>query len=171
MTGESDHETTSATAIALSQRKNSVMNIISQKELEKKMEAGPVALFDVRGDVDYEIAHIPGAKTAPLGSLVFRVASVMDDESFIVLYSSKNDRMAEEAAERLAGLRHENVWCLENGIDGWIQAGHDVMASPSAKKIAQGPVIDCRPIVVDVENAYGGAFKTTVSDDIGGAGG
>jgi rhodanese-related sulfurtransferase len=149
------------------------MKTISTKELKHRLDAGPVALFDVRGDVDYEIGHIPGAKTAPLGSLVFRVARVMNPGSFVVVYSG-GDRgaMAQEAVERLEGLGMTNVHCYEEGLDGWTSQGLPVVASPYAKLIAQGPVIDCRPIVVDTDNAYGGAFKTTAEDDIiGGAGG
>ena len=150
-----------------------VMKIITTEALKRRLQEGPVALFDVRGDIDYELGHIPGAKTAPLGSLVFRVASVMAPASFIVVYSQDgDDGLAAEAVERLAGLQHTNVYCYVAGIDGWRAAGYSVEASPNAKLIAQGPVIDCRPVVVDTASAYGGAFRTTASDDlIGGAGG
>lgn len=149
------------------------MKTVTTKELKRRLDAGPVALFDVRGDVDYEKGHIPDAKTAPLGSLVFRVARVMNQESFLVVYSGGDQgAMAREAVERLEGLGMTNVHCYEEGLDGWISQGLPVIESPNAKLIAQGPVIDCRPIVVDTETAYGGAFKTTAEDDIiGGAGG
>lgn len=147
------------------------MNTIRTNELKEILDTGPVALFDVRGDIAYEQGHIPGAKTAPLGSLVFRVASVMNNDSFIVVYSDDNDNLAKEAVERLNGLRHNNVYYLKDGIGGWKAAGLDVIESPKPKLIAQGPVTECRPVVVDTERAYGGAFKTTITDDIGGAGG
>ena len=147
------------------------MKVISTDELRYRLKQGSTPVFDVRGDVDYEMGHIPGAKTAPLGSLVFRVASVMDPKSFIIVYSSSGDGMAQEAAERLKGLNHPNVHCYVEGIEGWKSAGHPIVQSPAAKKIAQGPVIECRPIIVNTETAYGGAFKTTKQDDIGGAGG
>ena len=39
------------------------MKTITTEELQKRLEAGPVPLFDVRGDVEYEKGHIPGLIT------------------------------------------------------------------------------------------------------------
>jgi rhodanese-related sulfurtransferase len=136
------------------------MKTISTEELRRKLAEGQSPVFDVRGDVDYEIGHIPGAKTAPLGSLVFRIARVMNPDSLVTVYSAGGDcSLAAEAVERLENLGMRNVQCYEDGLEGWRAAGHEVVASVSAKLQAQGPVIECRPVIVDRENAYGGAFK------------
>ena len=146
------------------------MKTISTQELHRRLSARPVALFDVRGDVVYEQSHIPGALTAPLGSLTFRVADVMNPDSFIVVYSSGSDGLAEEAARRLADLKRTNVYCYSDGIDGWQAAGHQVMESVDPKVIGRGPVRECRPLIVDREHAYGGAFRTD-PNGVEGAGG
>jgi rhodanese-related sulfurtransferase len=147
------------------------MKIMSTHELSERLEAGPLALFDVRGDVAYEQGHIPGAKTAPLGSLVFRVAHVMNPESTVVVYSAGGDcRLGAEAAERLENLGLRNVHWYEAGLEGWRQSGRTVEASAHAKLITQGPVQDVRPLVVDRERAYGGAFRGPPAD-VEGAGG
>ncbi len=134
-----------------------------------------MALFDVRGDVEYEQGHIPGAKTAPLGSLVFRVASVMNPDSFVVVYSGGKDcELATEAADRLEHLRLRNVYRYEAGLEGWRDAGHPVVPSVDAKVHTQGPVIECRAVVLDAERAeraYGGAFAAKPTGDQWGAGG
>jgi len=135
------------------------MKTISTEDLRNRLVEGRSPVFDVRGDVDYEIGHIPGAKTAPLGSLVFRIARVMNSDSFVTVYSAGNGcTLAAEAVERLENLGMTNVHCYEDGLEGWQAAGLDVIASTSAKTQAQGPVIECRPVVVDRKNAYGGAF-------------
>jgi rhodanese-related sulfurtransferase len=147
------------------------MKTLTTQELNTRLESGPVALFDVRGDVEFEKGHIPGAKTAPLGSLVFRIASVMKRDSFVVVYSGGGGcGLAAEAAERLENLGLRNVHCYEPGLEGWREAGHPVVPSEHAKVHARGPVIECRPLVVDRENAYGGAFKGN-PEDVAGAGG
>ena len=147
------------------------MKSISTDQLNNRLEQGPLALFDVRGDVEYEAEHIPGAKTAPLGSLTFRVADVMRPESMIVVYADDRKSVeARDAVERLEGLRLKNVYCYEDGLAGWKAAGLDVMESPSARVHARGPVIECRPLIVDRENAYGGAFRGNPVD-VDGAGG
>ncbi len=136
------------------------MNTITTEQLRERMKDGLAAVFDVRGDVEYEMGHIPGAKTAPLGSLVFRIARVMNPDTFVTVYSSGGEcTLAAEAVERLENLRMTNVHCYEEGLEGWRAAGHEVVESVQAKLQTQGPVIECRPVVVDRENAYGGAFK------------
>ena len=146
------------------------MTTIGTESLREKLEAGPVALFDVRGDVAYEQGHIPGAKTAPLGSLVFRVARVMDRDSFVVVYSDGTDGIAEQATKRLEDLGLRNVHCYEAGLDGWRAAGHPVVESVKDRVHTHGPVEEVRPVIVDRETAYGGAFKgkPTATEGAGG---
>ena len=135
------------------------MKTLTTKELYDRLESAPVALFDVRGDIEFEMGHIPGAKTAPLGSLVFRVASVMNSESFVAVYSSSKDGLAVQAVERLENLGLRDVHSYVDGIDGWVRAGLSVVQSVDAKTAAWGPVVDCRHLIVDRDRAYGGAFK------------
>ena len=136
------------------------MNTVSIEELRKRLETDQVAVFDVRGDVEFELGHIPGAKTAPLGSLVFRVARVMNPDSFVAVYSAGGDcGLGAQAAQRLENLGLRNVHCLEEGLEGWRAAGLPVVESVHAKVHARGPVRECRPVIVDRENAYGGAFR------------
>ncbi len=147
------------------------MKTLNTVELHGRLEAGPVALFDVRGDILYEQGHIPGAKTAPLGSLNFRIADVMNKGSFVAVYSEgKGCTLASQAVERLENLGLTNVHAYEEGMIGWQAAGHGVVESPFPKVQARGPVVDCRSLVVNTETAYGGAFKHT-TDAVEGAGG
>ncbi|UCC45333.1 MAG: rhodanese-like domain-containing protein [Candidatus Zixiibacteriota bacterium] len=147
------------------------MKTLTTEELLKQMDSGPVALFDVRGDVDYDKGHIPGAKSAPLGSLVFRVVGVMNPDSQVVVYSGgKECSLAAEAVKRLENLRLFNVYAYEEGYDGWKAAGQPVAISPLARPYTWGPAVECRNPIVDRERAYNGAFKTT-SENVEGAGG
>jgi len=152
-----------------------VANILSTQELHRRLEAGPVALFDVRGDIEYEQGHIPGAKTAPLGSLVFRVASVMNPDSFVAVYSSGGDcELAADAVERLERLRLTNVHRYEAGLRGWRDAGHPIVESVGDKAHTRGPFIECRAVNLTAERAeraYGGAFARTPDESAWGAGG
>jgi rhodanese-related sulfurtransferase len=136
------------------------MKTLSTEELRERLESGNPAVFDVRGDVEFELGHIPDTKTAPLGSLVFRVARVMNPDSFVAVYSAGGDcRLGTQAAQRLENLGLRNVHCYEDGLEGWRAAGLPVIPSVRAKVHARGPVKECRPIIVDREHAYGGAFS------------
>jgi rhodanese-related sulfurtransferase len=144
---------------------------ISTEELRERLETGQAAVFDVRGDVEFEFGHIPGAKTAPLGSLVFRVARVMNPDSFVAVYSDGGDcRLATDAARRLENLGLRNVHSYEDGLAGWRAAGLPVVASVRPRLHARGPVIECRPLVVDRDRAYGGAFRGKPVDGEGAGG-
>ncbi len=147
------------------------MKIITTGELSKQLASGPLAIFDVRGDIDYEKGHIPGAKTAPLGSLVFRIAGVMNPDSQVIVYSGGGDcQLAAQAVNRLENLRMRNVYIYQDGIKGWLAAGYPTAISPNARVHTQGPVKNVRPLIVDRENSYGGAFKGEPAD-VEGAGG
>lgn len=147
------------------------MKVITTEELAKRLESGSLPLFDVRGDIKFEKGHIPGAGSAPLGSLVFRVASVMNPDTEVVVYSDGGECvLAQEAAVRLEKLRMLNVSFYSDGLQGWQEAGRAVMKSANPKSHTWGPVQDCRPIVVDRERAYNGAFLGDPRD-VEGAGG
>jgi rhodanese-related sulfurtransferase len=147
------------------------MSTISTEELHSRLESGPTAVFDVRGDVEFESLHIPGTMTAPLGSLTFRVARVMNPDSFVAVYSAGGDcRLAAEAAERLENLGLRNVHCYSDGLEGWLAAGLPAVPSVHAKVHGRGPVRECRPVIVDRETAYGGVFKGKPVDGEGAGG-
>ncbi len=76
--------------------------------------------------MEYDKNRIPEAKNAPLGSLVFRVAAVMNPDSEVVVYSDGGDcKLAAEAVEQLEKLRLRNVFYYEEGLAGWKMAGHE----------------------------------------------
>jgi rhodanese-related sulfurtransferase len=147
------------------------MKTLTTEELKARLEAGPLALFDVRGDVEYEKGHIPGAMTAPLGSLVFRVRRVMNPDSEVVVYSSGGAcTLAGDAVRRLENLGMRNMFCYTGGMEAWQAAGHEVEASIKPKDHAWGPVQEVRPLIVDRDRAYGGVFKNKPTDSEGAGG-
>ena len=83
------------------------MKTMSTEDLYQRVTTSDIALFDERGDVDYEIGHIPGAKTAPLGSLVFRVARVMNSDSLVVVSAGEERPIAFSAREQLPAAQCE----------------------------------------------------------------
>jgi len=148
------------------------MKTINTNQLKVRLENEHLAIFDVRGDLDYEKGHIPDAKTAPLGSLVFRITRVMNPDSFVVVYSGGKDcELAAEAVERLENLGMTNVHCYADGIAGWREAGNRVIPSVNAKAHTHGEFEEVRSVVVDRKNAYGGVFNKKPSKDMEGAGG
>jgi len=147
------------------------MRTISTDTLHRELDAGPVALFDVRGDLDFEEGHIPGAMSAPPGSLNFRVVGVMNPGSRVIVYDGgRGGGLADEVVERLENLRMTNVVVYNEGIKGWRAAGLPVVPSAGIREFTHGPVTESRVILVDREQAYGGAFKNPPTDGEGAGG-
>lgn len=132
---------------------------LSTEDLHRRITAGALALFDVRGDLEFAEGHIPGAKSAPLGSLISRVAGVMNPDSFVAVYSWGNgyDQLAADAARRLEDLGLRNVHVYGAGYSGWKYAGYAV--TPKDPTLQRNVPIRVRSLVTDRETAYGGAFK------------
>jgi rhodanese-related sulfurtransferase len=146
------------------------MKTITTDELKTRLDRETTALFDVRGDVLFEQGHIPSAMTAPLGSLVFRVVRVMNPDSFVAVYASGEDDLAEQAAKRLTDLQMTNVHVYREGLRGWQADGNPVVESKHPKKQTQGEVAEARGLVVDRANSYGGAFAGVPSSEEGAGG-
>lgn len=148
------------------------MQTITTDDIRKHLEDGTLAVFDARGDIEYDQGHLPGAKTAPPGSLPFRVRSLMNADTPVAVYSNGgNCPIAADAARRLEGLGMQKVLIYEDGVAGWTAAGHELIQSTHHKSHTHGDVKDVRPLTVDRDNAYGGAFNDKPNEDMGGAGG
>ena len=94
---------------------------------------------------------------------------VRDRALLMVLYNT-GARVSEIVGLTLEDLRLHNIHVYEDGLAGWAKAGNEVVESANAKVHTRGPVIDCRPVIVDRERSYGGAFRG-IPEDVGGAGG
>jgi 3-mercaptopyruvate sulfurtransferase SseA len=58
---------------------------VSLAELREALEKGEAVIIDVRGPVEYELGHIKGARSLPLGLIAQRVAELPRDK-LIVTY-------------------------------------------------------------------------------------
>ena len=151
---------------------HSLISIGHGKSADGFVERGPAARFEC-----LPACSIHGERRILEGATVgvLRVyndgAALMNPDSFVAVYSAGKDcGLAAQAAQRLENLRLTNVHYYEDGLEGWQAAGLPVVESVLAKVHARGPVHECRPIVVDTEHAYGGAFKnaTLAVDGAGG---
>ncbi len=100
------------------------MQTIERQELRRRLDEEDILLLDVRGDDEYETEHIPGAKTAPLGSLQERVEGVVNPGTDVAVYSGGAECDASDrAAQRLQDIGFRNVYDYHEGLAGWKDAG------------------------------------------------
>ena len=83
-------------------------------------EKKPLVLLDVREQGEFEKSHIPGARSIPLGELLYHVHEFTwaDD---IVVYSGA-DALAQQAAARLRQFKFRRTRVLTGGFQSWSQA-------------------------------------------------
>lgn len=98
-------------------RMESDVGDVTPSELVALMDARNPILLDVREPSEWAIAHLPGARLAPLGELA-RVIPELDRTSEIVVYCHHGTRSA-WAAEQLRAAGFTRVRNLVGGIDRW----------------------------------------------------
>ncbi len=97
---------------------------VTVDELQERLTAGDITLFDVREPDEYEDGHVPSAVLIPLGTVLdnlddFRGA---DGAVFLICKSGGRSMKAAMALEE-NGVTATNV---AGGTMGWIAQGFDV---------------------------------------------
>lgn len=88
------------------------------------VEAGEVAVVDVREDWEYEEGHIPGAVLVPLGSLPERLDEIPTDQPVVLVCRSGN--RSGQAYRFLRDQGFGNVHNMTGGMNDWETLGLEV---------------------------------------------
>jgi hydroxyacylglutathione hydrolase len=97
---------------------------ITPADTRARLEAGDVAVLDVRGVGEWQAGHVPDVSNIPLGYLRERIDEVPKDRP-VVVYCQGGGRSA-IAASLLAAHGITNVLNLQGGMTGWTAAGNPV---------------------------------------------
>lgn len=101
---------------------------IAAEELLARLARGTVIVLDVRPEPEYRAGHIPGALSAPLGSLD-SVAARLPKRRAIVAYCRGPYCVYADDAVRLLQERGLKARRLDVGLPEWRRAGHPVESS------------------------------------------
>jgi rhodanese-related sulfurtransferase len=112
-----DYEEFCGTRGALAEQLADTVPEITPVELAERLRRGDVDLIDVREPHEWDIAHIPGARLIPLGTIPEALAS-LDDSRDIVLHCKGGTRSA-KALKQLRAAGFTRVWNLAGGITRW----------------------------------------------------
>ncbi len=85
-------------------------------------------LLDVRTQPEWEDYHVDGATMIVLDELESRVSEVPFDQEVIIICRSGN--RSQVARDILLAAGHRSVTSIAGGINGWMAAGHEVVAGP-----------------------------------------
>ncbi|KTD48169.1 rhodanese domain protein [Legionella quinlivanii] len=101
---------------------------ISPLALKEKMDSNEsFQLIDVRETNEWETGHIPGAVHLGKGVIERDIEKQISDlKTPIVVYCSGGFRCA-LVADNLQAMGYEQVYSLESGSQGWIDAGFNLV--------------------------------------------
>ena len=103
------------------------VELITRKELRRRMKAGDVVVVDVRPPEEFEAGHIPGARSVPFGDLLEHLDDVGDDVEIVAYCRGAHCVLAHDAVRLLAAEGRSAVR-LEDGMLEWRSAGLPVAA-------------------------------------------
>ena len=109
---------------------------VDAAELRRRLKAGAVTLIDVRPALEYEAAHIAGARSVPLDALDRRMRELPASRPVVAYCRGPYCVFAVEAVERLR-RRGFDARRLTDGVPDWRAAGYPVATGPEEKRRAR----------------------------------
>ena len=120
--------------------------IIDATELQA-LSAQAVLILDVGSSLDYESAHIPGARWISRGWIDIKLPELFSDRAQRIVLTCADGRQSILAARQLAQINYSDVLVLDGGVRLWLAAGlqtaaglddcllkpNDVVLSPSIR--------------------------------------
>ena len=98
---------------------------ISVEDLRVRLQSGDVILLDARPTVEYQIGHLPGAFSAPVGTVEQLLASIPEDKTIVAYCRGPYCVLADEVLAIFAQAGKQ-VARLEEGVAEWQMAGYEV---------------------------------------------
>jgi rhodanese-related sulfurtransferase len=117
----------------------------------RKLSAEGVCILDVGSSLDYESAHVPGAKWISRGWIDLELPELFSDRAQRMVLTCAEGRQSIYAARQLGQVGYGNVLVLDGGVRRWVDAGlqtaaglddclgkpNDVVLSPSIRSNKQ----------------------------------
>ena len=124
---------------------------IAPAELKALMDKGEAVAIDVRGSVPYDLAHIEGAISLPLGLIAGRAMELPQDKLIVAYCACKREELSDQAVRQLNNHGIERAAALKGGYDGWVAAGLPVVkqveepadAPPPTARFRVPPFVTC----------------------------
>jgi len=118
---------------------------ITPVELRQQMASGEAVAIDVRGSVPYDLGHIDGAISMPLGLVAARVNELPQDKLIVAYCSCKREEISDQAVRELEHHGIERAAALKGGYDAWVAAGLPIEPPPqrSGGRLAVPAFVTC----------------------------
>src|SRR3954465_11591661 len=88
-------------------------------ELRPELERGEAVLVDVRGGVEYDLGHIKGAISMPLGLIAERAKELPPGKLLVTYCACTHEQLSVRAVQEMKKVGVENAAALLGGLDEW----------------------------------------------------
>ncbi len=133
---------------------------ITAAELRDAMLNHEAVVIDVRGSVPYDLGHIEGATSLPLGLVAQRANELPQDKLIVAYCSCRREELSDQAVRQLATHGYTNAAALKGGYDAWVEAGFPVARHvEEERRLAVPSFVTCNDVT-----SYAGhvmAYKRT----------
>jgi len=124
------------------------VDTITPADLHAKLQKNEAVVIDVRGSVPYDLGHIDGAISMPLGLISKRFDELPQNKLIVAYCSCKREEISDEAVRELAKKGLDHAVALKGGYDAWVAAGLPVVPAPepppsSAGRLRVPPFVTC----------------------------
>jgi rhodanese-related sulfurtransferase len=123
------------------------VKFIDARELQQELDDLEVFILDVGSSLDFEAAHLPGARWISRGWIDLKLPDRFSDRRQAIVLTCPDDRNSVLAAQALRGIGYTDVAVLRGGVRAWAKNGHrtetglerclveanDVVLSPSIR--------------------------------------
>ena len=99
---------------------------IGAEALKARLESGVMPVIFVGASQEFSLGHIPGSRWVSRSWLEPRIAETAPDQTAPVAVVCDNGLNATLAGATLKSMGYRDVLVLENGMQGWRQAGYEV---------------------------------------------
>lgn len=124
-----------------------LVRFIDARALEEELQKSRALVLDVGTSLDFEAAHVPGARWICRGWIELKLPEHFPERSQPIVLTCPDDRNSVLAAQALSGVGYTDVAVLRGGVRAWTSDGHrtetglerclveanDVVLSPSIR--------------------------------------
>ncbi len=117
------------------------VRFVAPSEIQSEIENRAFTVLDVSTSLDYESAHVPGAKWISRGWIDVRLPDLYPKRGQPMLLTCRDGRQSTFAARQLAAIGYADISVLSGGLDKWVQVGYRIEAGLESCLVTPNDVV------------------------------
>ena len=122
-------------------REKNKAHLLAPAEVHSVMQKHRAKILDVGTSLDYEAAHLAGARWISRGWLELKVPAFMPDLHQPIIVSCQNGQQSVLAAATLGKIGYREIFVLDGGVRAWLEAGYPIATGLDATLVEPNDVV------------------------------